>query len=122
MGKLDIQYATSAEVAAYMGIAENELPTNVNVLIKRASEIITIGMRGNYDSTNADHIEVVKLATCAQIQDWIEREVSAVANQNIQSYSLGSLSMTYASNDSNRNKLCITSARYLNTYHLLYKG
>lgn len=117
-----VEYATKSDLATYMGKKEDELPSGAEILIKRASEIVCISMRNNYDPDNTDHVEAAKLATCAQCQDWIEREVSAVANDNIASFSLGELSITYSDIDKYSNKLCATSVRYLNYNHLLYKG
>ena len=73
-------------------------------------------------SENDEHVEAAKLAVCAQCQDWIEREVSAVANENISSFSLGELSITYSNVDKYSNKLSSVAVRYLNNKHLLYKG
>lgn len=79
-------------------------------------------MRNNYNPKNESHVEAATLAVCAQCQDWIEREVSAVANENIASFSLGELSITYSDVDKYSNKLCATSIRYLSHKHLLFKG
>lgn len=117
-----VDYATKADLAEYMGKKEDELPSGVEILIKRASEIIFIAMRGNYNPNNEEHVEAAKLATCAQCQDWIEREVSAVANNNVASFSLGELSITYSDVDKYSNKLSTAAVRYLNYKHLLYKG
>lgn len=117
-----VDYATKADLATYMGKKEDELPSGVEILIKRASEIVCIAMRKNYNPSNEEHVEAAKLAVCAQCQDWIEREVSAVANNNIASFSLGELSITYSDVDKYSNKLCATAVRYLNYKHLLYKG
>ena len=117
-----IDYATKADLAKYMGKNEEELPQNVDILIKRASEFVCIAMRNNYNPENDEHVEAAKLAVCAQCQDWIEREVSAVANENISSFSLGELSITYSNVDKYSNKLSSVAVRYLNNKHILYKG
>ena len=117
-----IEYATKADLAEYMGKKEEELPANVEILIKRASEMVQIAMRNNYHPDNEEHVEAAKLAVCSQCQDWIEREVSAVSNENISSFSLGEFSITYSDVDKFSNKLCATSIRYLNYKHLVYRG
>ena len=118
-----IDYATSEDVAVYMGKKPEEMPEGIGVLVKRANELIHIAMRGNYNPNNNDHAEAAKLAVCAQCQHWIETDLSPVSDSNIQSYSLGELSITYASIDANcSNKLCTTAMRYLNVRHLLFKG
>ena len=117
-----VDYATKSDLAEYMGKKEEELPSGVEILINRASELVCIAMRANYNPNNEHHVEAAKLAVCAQCQDWIEREVSAVANENIASFSLGELSITYSDVDKYSNKLSVTAVRYLNYKHLLFKG
>lgn len=117
-----IDYATKQDLAEYMGKKEEELPSGIEIMIHRASEIICIAMRNNYNPENIEHVESAKLAVCSQCQDWIEREVSAVSNNNISSFSLGELSITYSSVDNFSNKLCVTASRYLSKNHLLFKG
>lgn len=117
-----VDYATKSDLADYMGKPKDELPSGSEIMIHRASEIICIAMRDNYNPNDEDHVEAAKLATCAQCQDWIEREVSAVSTNNISSFSLGELSITYSDVDKYSNKLSVAAARYLNYKHLLYKG
>lgn len=117
-----VEYATQGDLAEYMGKKEEEMPQGVEILLKRANELVCIAMRNNYNSKNDEHVEAAKLAVCAQCQDWIEREVSAVANGNIASFSLGELSITYSDVDKYSNKLSNVAVRYLNHKHLLYKG
>lgn len=117
-----IEYATLADLAEYMGIKEEELPKGTNIMLRRASELIGIAMRSNYNPKYETHVEAAKLATCSQCQNWIETNMSPVSNGNISSYSLGELSITYSDVDKCSNKLCSTSTRYLNSKHLLYKG
>lgn len=117
-----VDYATKANIAEYMGKKEEELPPGIEILIRRASELICIATRNNYNPKNESHVEAMKLATCAQCQDWIEREVSAVANNNVASFSLGELSITYSDVDKYSNKLSTSAVRYLNHKHLLFKG
>lgn len=117
-----VEYATDADVAEYMGKQVDELPSGIIVLIKRASELVCIAMRKNYNPNNEEHVEAAKLAVCAQCQNWIETEISPVSNNNIASYSLGELSITYSDVDKYSNKLCVAAIRYLSYKHLLYKG
>lgn len=104
----------------FMGTTE--VPANATTLIQRASDLIYVAMRNNYIPSNPRHVEVVKLATCSQVQDWIERSVSAVSSDNVASYSVGELSMTYANKDFVHNCINITACKYLNSECLLYKG
>lgn len=117
-----IEYATLTDLAEYMGIKEEELPKGTNIMLRRASELIGIAMRDNYNPKYETHVEAAKLATCSQCQNWIETNVSPVSNGNVSSYSLGELSVTYSDVEKFSNKLCTSAVRYLNHKHLLYKG
>lgn len=117
-----VEYATPQDVADYMGKQLEDLPKNLDILVKRASELVQIAMRKNYNPDKEEHVEAAKLAVCSQCQNWIETEISPVSNNNIASYSLGELSITYSDVDKYSNKLCLTATRYLNYKHLLYKG
>lgn len=117
-----IEYATSADVAEYMGKTVEELPTGIEIIVKRANELIHMAMRENYNPKDEEHVELAKKAACAQCQHWIETELSPVSDNNIQSYSLGELSVTYSDVEKLSNKLCSFAMRYLNYKHLLYKG
>lgn len=117
-----VDYATKEDLAEYMGKQVSELPSGVEILIKRASEIVCMSMRDNYDASNDEHVEAAKLSVCSQCQNWIESEISAVSDSNISSYSLGELSITYSDIDKYPSTLCTTAIKYLNYKHLLYKG
>ena len=117
-----IEYATKSDLAEYIGSEEYDLPSGVEIMIKRANELIGIAMRNNFNPLYESHVEAAKLAVCAQCQNWIETNLSPVSNGNISSYSLGELSVTYSDIDKYSNKLCVTAVRYLNSKCLLYKG
>lgn len=117
-----VVYATKSDLAEYMGIKEDALPSGVEILLKRASELVQIAMRGNYNPKNDEHVEAAKLAVCSQCQNWFETETNGVSDNNVASYSLGELSITYSDVDKYSNKLCTVAIRYLNYKHLLYKG
>lgn len=117
-----IEYATPADVAEYTGKKENELPKGIELLVKRANELVHIAMRGNFNPKNSEHVEAAKLSVCAQCQHWFENDLSPVSDSGVQSYSLDELSVTYSDVDKCSTKLCTTATRYLNHKHLLYKG
>lgn len=117
-----VEYATQSDLAEYMGVNNAALPSGVEIMLKRASELVGIAMRNNYNPLYESHVEAAKLAVCAQCQNWIETNLSPVSNGNVSSYSLGELSVTYSDVDKFSNKLCTTSVRYLNSKCLMYKG
>ena len=112
-------FITPSELATYLG---TEAPSNAGTLIARASELVYMAIKHRYNPDRVGHLEAAKMATCAQVQDWIEREASAISSDNVTSYSLGSLSVSYANDDIYRNKMCLMSVRYLHSQCLLYKG
>lgn len=117
-----VNYATPQDVAEYMGKELKDMPKGLEILIKRASEMIHMAVKQNFNPNNDEHVEAVMLATCSQCQHWIETEVSPVSNNNVSSYSLGELTVTYSDVDKYSNKLCLSSVGYLHFKHLLYKG
>lgn len=123
-----VEYATKSDIAEYIGQNEDDLPSDVGVYISRASEMVCIAMRTNYNPNNAEHVALAKLAVCAQCKEWIDRGSTTVIDSDIASYSIGDLSVTYANNNSNENTVAKSNTlnsdaiRYLNYKHLLYKG
>lgn len=122
-----VDYATKTDLANYLGINENDLPSEAETYISRASEMVCIAMRNNYNPNNAEHVEAAKLAVCAQCKEWVDRGGTTVVDNNIASYSLGELSVTYANNSNQdttpkTNALSYDAIRYLNYKHLLYRG
>ena len=114
--------ASIDDLAEYMGKPVEELPNNTEVLIKRASEIINMAIKRNYNPNNEAHVEAARLACCSQCQSWIDNEISPVSERNVSSYSLGELSITYADVGKVSNNLSSMATRYLNSQYLLYKG
>lgn len=122
-----VDYATKTDLANYLGVNENDLPSESGTYISRASEMVCIAMKSNYNPTNPEHVEAAKLATCAQCKEWVDRGSTTVMDNNIASYSLGELSVTYANNSNTdntqkTNTLSYDAIRYLNYKHLLYRG
>lgn len=121
------KYATKSDVAEYIGQTVDDLPNDIEVYISRASEMVCIAIRKNYNPNNAEHVEAAMLATCAQCKEWIDRGSTTVVDSDIASYSIGDLSVTYATNNSESttaktSTLNSDAIRYLNYKHLLYKG
>lgn len=102
-----------------------ESPSGLSLLLDRGNELITMAMGKNYDETNEEHVELAKLAVCAQCLFWIENDLSPMSAGNIGSYSLGSMSVTNITGDDVQRltgNVCKQSARYLNYKHLMYVG
>jgi hypothetical protein len=117
-------YATTADLAEYLGIAEGSLPADSTRLLKRASELIKYLCLNNIDSTSADHTEALQLATCAQVEYWISTGESISLMSGVKSISIGSFSVDYgdSKNGSATSQLATRARHYLNDQCLLYRG
>ena len=118
-----VSYATIEDFEEFTGISleasEKELIEN---MLLRSSEIIKIKTFNNINSTNANHMEAAKLAACSQVNFWRKNNTNAYA-QEISSYRLGDLSVSYGNSTNNvQNSLCSQAAYYLKQQYLLYKG
>lgn len=91
-------HATTAQLAAYLGTPEGDLPADAPRLLDRASDIIDRVTRGRSIGTLGGYAaaQVVK-ATCAQAEFWImgDGESSDISG-GVQSYRAGSVSVTRA--------------------------
>lgn len=115
-------YAETSDLATYLAVDISALPTNATRLLQRASELVQQITAEILDDTNDDHLEAAQLATCAQVEYWISMSEAASISGNIQSFSLGDLSMTMGSNNSGPNTICPRAVAYLNQQGLLYRG
>ena len=115
-------YVTAAEVSTYLEKQLSDLPSDINRLIKRAGDQIYSYVKRNYDSTNAEHVLAMKNAVCAQVEFFIEfTETSAISGNGINSFSGGSISVSYNSSTAG-SKLSSRAKQYLNDQGLLFKG
>ncbi len=90
-------YATTAELALYLGVQENELPADAGRMLDRASEEIDYWTRGRAPGATTDGATAVKNAVCALLESWINGgEPVAAATGDIASYTAGKVSVTYA--------------------------
>lgn len=98
-------YATAAELSAYTGIAEADLPADVARQLERASEAVDAALvasiydvDANGDPTDAGHIAAVRDATCAVVEAWIVTGDEHDLGSRYSSVSIGSLNLTQAAN------------------------
>jgi len=102
------------------------LPTDAARLLTRASELIKQATLNNIDETNDDHMEYAELATCAQVEYWIDNQESVSTSPGYKSLKLGEFAVTFNNDSSdgsvNRNQLASRARNYLNDGGLLYRG
>lgn len=108
-------HATVAEVLNYLDEVSNSDVTDRIIL--RASELVDERTLGNADAADAEHIEAVKNAVCAQVEYWLHMDESVDVVGSTAKPSLGSFSMggTVAT-------LAPRAKRYLFNAGLLYTG
>ena len=114
-------YATLADLADYLGVVESDLDSNSTRLLKRASELMQQLTQDNYDSTNDDHVEAMKLATCAQVELWQSSGEEIAINTGYKKVAIGSFSAEFDGSTS-KNQVAPRTRQYLNQQGLLYRG
>lgn len=90
-------YATTAELADYLGVDEADLPSDASRLLDRASEVVDYLTLNRVDTDDIDNLQAAQKATCAQVEFWIENGEGAEFQGNVKSYSIGKTSVTFAS-------------------------
>lgn len=63
-------YATRDDYAAFVGKDPQELPTDIDRLLQRASELIDYVTLGRIDTSNNDCLANARDAVCAQVEYW----------------------------------------------------
>lgn len=86
-------YATSEQVAEYMGMEAAELPDNTSTVIKRASEMIDYSTLDRINAENSEHLEAAKQAVCAQVEYWMTIDESFDIIGGMEHFSVASFSM-----------------------------
>lgn len=112
-------YATQEDLKEYLSI-EKDVPDSQR-LLKRASDFIHYLISRNFRPSSVKHKEAAKLATCAQVEYWLEAGESTAITGSFKSFSLGDLSMDYGDSNSTVS-LSSRSQHYLNMEGLLYRG
>lgn len=116
------QYATKENLAEFLDIVVEDLPSDSNRLLKRASEMVQQAILENYNSANTKHVEAAKLAVCSQVEYWQNMGEASSIIGTVQNFSLGSLTMNFDENKKGGNVLCDRARNFLNQQGLLYRG
>lgn len=67
-----MSYATTTQLATWLGIDEEDLAADADRLLERASELIDEEVVAPYDDEDTDVLEALADATCAQVEFWNE--------------------------------------------------
>ena len=120
-------YAIVNDYAEFMFINVDKAPASAERLLARAGELIEYAVRDNL-KVNANIIVMakqtlaLKLATCAQVEYWLNAGEDTAVSRQIKSYSSGDISVTFADGTETMDQLSKRSRMYLNKLGLLYKG
>lgn len=119
-----MSYATKTDLSAYTGIPETELPADSARLIKRASELIDMATLNRIDTTDTEHAEAAKNASCAQVEYWLQAGEHQDVTGPIQGYSIGSFQVQFGAGDNriSPTELAPRAKRYLFLSGLMYRG
>lgn len=118
-------YATTADLALYLGIEVGDLPADAARLINRASDQIYSAVKNNYDSTDDDHVAAIKMAVCAQVESMTSGNEEAIIAGGSVSESIGKTSISFGGagvGTSATKSICLRARQYLNDFGLLYAG
>ena len=113
-----VPYATIEDLLEYLDTSTS--PDGATRLLLRASELIEQAMSSNYIASNSLHVEAAKMATCAQVEHWIEIGESMAITGPIKSFGSGNLSVDFGR--INGSQISPRSKNYLNNQGLLYRG
>lgn len=122
-------YATTSDYAEYMYTTVDKVPIDCERLLARASELIEQAVGDNLKTTNVS-VEIsarqtlaLKLATCAQVEYWLDAGENNATSRAIKSFSSGDTSVTFADGNSGKvNQMATRTRGYLNKECLLYMG
>ena len=65
-------YATTTDLASYLGVTVASLPTNSAILLERASELIDYYTFNKIQVSIPTEANVAKRATCQQVEYWFQ--------------------------------------------------
>ncbi len=120
-------YVTEAQLAAYLGIDVGDLPTDVERQLTRASEMIKQATLNNIDEDNTDHMEIAQLATCAQVEYWINQGEDISTSPGYKRLKIDKFEVEFNgsgsdSGSANTRQLAPRAKNYLSDYGLMYRG
>jgi hypothetical protein len=115
-------YATLAQLASYLGVAQSALPSNANILLDRASDLIDYITLGRIEIADAEQAAVAQKATCQQVEYMIEYGEIDKDENAYKSVSIGTFSATFGDKSSGMKTLSPRARRTLFLAGMLYRG
>jgi hypothetical protein len=118
-------YATTSDLATYLDVTLDGIPTGSGRMLLRAKELIDYVTLNKVDTALPAHVNAVRSASCAQVEFWVEKgEDADVAGPNEQ-YSAGKHFNVQQGQGNQRvapTYLAPRAARALQTAGLLFRG
>lgn len=116
-------YATTTELADYLGVQEADLPDDADRLLDRASETIDYYTLNRIDESVTSEADAAKKATMAQYEWWSQFDEFMTSNF-LSSVSIGpySAGISPSEGGSTIPDLAPRAKRYLFLEGLMYKG
>ena len=116
-------YATTAQLAEYLGVQVADLPDDADRLLDRASELIDYYTLFRIDEDDNDQTEAARQATMAQYEWWAEIGDELGIMSEIMQMSIGSFS-TQLKTGGNRemSQVAPRAKQYLLKEGLTYRG
>jgi len=113
-----------SELAAYLGRAEDSLPSDALRLIGQATDLIKELVDQNYDLDNSEHVAGVKKAICAQVEYWFATGERKDITGPVQEYSASRIRISHGAGEGRVSPtyLAPRAQRYLSQLGLLYQG
>ena len=113
-----MSYATPDDLRLYLAIPLLDLPSDAQRLLDRASELVEYAIM----SKSGDE-ETLKLATCAQVENWMQMSESNAIAGGYNSLEIGSFAVEFSGNGTSGGmQLAPRTRMYLNKDRLMYRG
>jgi hypothetical protein len=107
-------YATKDDLATFRGPLSTEITDGeYTFLLSRASELVCMATKYSGKTDTEQVLELKKLATCAQVMNWIANGTDVFTNGQMSGYSLGDLTMSFAKAGGSSATLCDMAISYL---------
>lgn len=115
-------YATTTDLANYLGIAVSQLPSNASILLERASELIDYATLNRLDTSITEQANAAKKATCQQAEYFISFGTEYdISGRDYEQLSIGSWTANFQDNSSTPT-IAPRAKRTLFLAGLLYRG
>lgn len=107
-------YATTNELASYLGVAVDDLAPDAERLLERASELADYLSKGSIDTDNTVHMDGARSAVCSQVEFWLSMGETDIGGQ-LSGYSIGSFSVQFDGEGANsfKNQVSPRAKRHL---------